>query len=544
MRTMMKDMLCILLASLFLLVCSSQSYPLLEPDEARYTEIPREMVETGELLVPRLNGVIYIEKPPLFYWLQASSIKLFGVNEGAARFWNAFFASITCMMVYVAGHVLYSRRTGWMAAAILFSSMLFYAMAHFITLDMTLSTFMTCSLLFLLMGLERDEDVTRRCLFYGSYVCAGLALLTKGLVGILIPGSIFVIWIIMTRRFVVLKHIYLISGLALFLAIVLPWHVMMQERVPEFFDFYIVGQHFKRYLTLAEKRYQPIWFFIPILFAGLLPWTFFCIQALKRSASEIGFSFKEKSKETFLWVWAVFIFVFFSVSKSKLVPYVLPVLPPLALLLARDMLTFPRARWEWASTLTLIIVAAVGVAAYPFIDPLIRDGRAALFMPQFLTLATLLFLTFAFCLVLLRRNKEFPAISVLMLGTLGVFTLAIPLWSEVADRSIKPLALIVKQMHGQYDELASFGKYYQDLPVYAQERVTLVDKQGELDFGMTVEDKSDYIIQQPEFWKRWNDPNHRMLVVVSRKKFDASFQNLARPAKILGNTSTQLLISN
>lgn len=545
-KSMIKDMLVIFLASLLIFICSSQSYPLLEPDEARYTEIPREMVVTGDVVVPRLNGVIYIEKPPLFYWLQAGSLALLGVTEGAARFWNNFFAAMTCAMVYMAGYVLYNRRTGWVAAALLFSSMLFYAMAHFITLDMTLSALMTGCLFFMLFGLEKPIGSARRWCFYASYIFAACALMTKGLVGILLPGSVFVLWILMTRRFNELKHIYLLSGLAIFFAIVLPWHVMMQDRVPQFFDFYIVGQHFRRYLTMAEKRFQPMWFFIPILLVGLLPWTVFALRALCRSFRELCMrSFKENAREVFLWVWFLFIFIFFSVSKSKLVPYILPVMPPITLLVARDLIAFSRARWEWVVTLVLVMIAGVVLAVYPFVDHLIRDGRAALFMPQFETLAVLLFLTFVSCVLLLSRRKELPALGALMLGTVGVFTLAIPLWSDVSDRSLKVLALTAKSLEAQSVELAAFGKYYQDLPVYAERMVTLVDKQDELDFGITIEDKSHYVIKQPEFWRRWDDPHHPMLVVVSQKKYDQYFKGSShRPAKVLQRTTSQLLITN
>ncbi|MFI4955825.1 MAG: phospholipid carrier-dependent glycosyltransferase [Gammaproteobacteria bacterium] len=543
-KIIIKDMLLMLMASLFLLVCSSQSYPLLEPDEARYTEIPREMVETGEYLVPRLNGVIYLEKPPLFYWLQSSALALFGVEEGSARFWNAFFASFTCMMVYLAGHVLYDRRTGWVASILLFSSLLFFAMAHFITLDMTLSAFMTASLLCLLMGLERKEDGLRRLCFYSSYAFAGFALLTKGLVGILLPGSIFVIWVLMTRRFVVMKHLYLVSGLCLFFAIILPWHILMQERIPEFFDFYIVGQHFRRYLTMAEQRYQPFWFFMPILFAGLLPWTFFAIRSLKRSICDLRFQFKEKSKETFLWIWPIVVFMFFSLSKSKLVPYILPVLPPIFLLLARDLLSYPRARWEWGCTLGFVLIAGVAVCVYPFVEPMFGYHRAILFMPQFETLAALLFLTFIFCLVLLRHHKAFPALGTLMLGTLGVFTLAIPLWSDVSDRSVKPLAMQIRAREGKFDEVMAYGKYYQDLPVYTRQIITVVEKKDELDFGMTLEDKSSYMIDQATFWERWNDPNHRVLMVISPNKYEALFGYKEHKPRIIARTTQALLVKN
>ncbi len=481
-----KDSLFILILSLLILIITIQGYPLLNHDESRYSEIPREMVATGEYIVPRLNGIIYLEKPPLFYWLQSLSISVFGINEGAARFWNAFFASFTCMMLYIAGAVLYDRRTGFVAAGLLFSSLLFYAMAHFISLDMTLSAFVSGSLFCLMIGLHRPhQDGVRRAWIYGSYIFAALALMTKGLVGIVLPGSVFVIWMILTRRFVVLKQIYLVSGLLLFFAIALPWHILIQERVPQFFDFYVIGQHFNRYLTLAENRYEPFWYFIPILLAGLLPWTFYAILSLYHSCRSWIGNIRGKSTETFLWVWILFVFIFFSISKSKLIPYILPVLPPIFLLLAHD-------------------ISVLRPARFPKLKILIGIGLCAVI----------------------------------------IYSIAIPTWTYYADRSIKPLAMLINERKGQYDELVSFGQYYQDLPFYTQQFVTVVNTQGELDFGMTLEDKTDYMIKQELLFKRWTDPNHRILMVISRKKYQYILEKLSPPPVILGETSRHMLIKN
>ncbi len=482
----LKDAFCILLLSLFILITTTQGYPLLNHDESRYSEIPREMVATGEYIVPRLNGIIYLEKPPLFYWLQSLSISVFGNNEGAVRFWNAFFASFTCMMLYIAGAVLYDRRTGLVAAGLLFSSLLFYAMAHFISLDMTLSAFVTGSLFCLMIGLHRpQQDDVRRAWIYGSYIFAALALMTKGLVGILLPGSVFVIWMLLTRRFIALKQIYLVSGLLLFFAIALPWHILIQERVPQFFDFYVVGQHFNRYLTLAENRYEPFWFFIPVLLAGLLPWTFYVIPSLYHSCRGWLRNIKGKSTETFLWVWILFIFIFFSLSKSKLIPYILPVFPPIFLLLATDISIFRPSR-------------------FPKIKTLLGIGLCAVI----------------------------------------IYSVAVPTWTYYADRSIKPLAMLINERKGQYDELVSFGEYYQDLPFYTEQLVTVVNSQGELDFGMTLEDKTDYMINQQTLFKRWENPNHRILMVISRKKYKNIVSKLSPPPKILGETPKHILIMN
>jgi 4-amino-4-deoxy-L-arabinose transferase-like glycosyltransferase len=540
----LKDAGIILLITLAILLPQFAGYPLLEPDEARYSEIPREMFATKDYIIPHLNGIIYLEKPPFFYWLQTLSIKAFGINEVALRFWNAFFASLSCIMVYLGGSTLYNRKTGWIAASLLFTSLLFYAMAHFITLDMTLCGLITGCLFSMIISLNKPSPLAARLWCYASYIFAALALLTKGLVGILLPGSIFILWIMATQQWSALKRIHLFTGLVIFFAIALPWHILAQQRVPEFFDFYIIGQHFKRYLTMSEGRYQPAWFFMVILFAGLMPWIFFALQAAIRQANQIRFSCKQYSTETFLLIWSAFIFIFFTFSKSKLVPYILPVLPPLMLLLSHDLLTFSRKRWEWIATLCLVFAAGVGLILMPYfadrmLEPHILENQHA----TIITLAAMTFITFAICLVLVLKHKAVAPFIALGAGCVIAFGTAVPLASKLSDRSIKPLATIIKARIGEYDEVVSFQKYIQDLPVYTEQVVTVVDRKDELDFGMTLEDTSQHMINYDTFMQRWNTPDHTMFVVVSVKKFDHFFAHDPK-VHVLGATSRYVLISN
>src|SRR5574341_604550 len=125
---------------------------LWSPDEGRYSEVAREMVVSGDYITPRLNGVKYFEKPPLFYWLQGLSIKLFGVNEWSLRLWTAAFACLGCLAVYVSARRLFGRRSGLIAAVVLATSLLYYAMGRIITLDMAVSVLLSCSLLAFLWG--------------------------------------------------------------------------------------------------------------------------------------------------------------------------------------------------------------------------------------------------------------------------------------------------------------------------------------------------------------------------------------------------------
>ena len=308
------------------------------PDEGRYVEIPREMVTTGDYVTPRLNGVKYFEKPPLFYWLEAGAIHLFGLREWAMRLVPALSALLGCLAVYAAGRRLFCRRAGLLAAAILATTPLWYFLGNAITLDMTVSALLTVALLCFLVAM-RDPDVPdapfRRNLLWTFYATLALATLAKGLIGIVIPGMVIVVWMVLLGDWDLPRRIRLGSGTVIFLLIAVPWHVLVARANPEFLWFYFIHEHVLRYMTKIHERYEPPWFFVPVLLGGMIPWTAFLVQAV-RDALPAGWRRRREARETlFLLLWAGLVFVFFSLSSSKLVPYILPVIPPLALLLGR-----------------------------------------------------------------------------------------------------------------------------------------------------------------------------------------------------------------
>ena len=250
-------LLCLLIGSLFAFMLGSR--PLNVPDEARYCEIPREMVATHHFMTPRINGIKYFEKPPLFYWMQAASFKTLGFSEWACRAVNALMGLLGCLGTYIVTRRLFDRKSAWFSALVLSSSLLYFAMARVVTLDMTVSVFITLTLYAILLGLPRPPDGKKRICFYAAYIFSACAVMTKGLIGLIFPGSIVLLWLIMTARWRELKQAYVPSGILLFLIIVLPWHIIVQQAHPEFFHYYFIRQQFLRYLTDVAGRYQPDW---------------------------------------------------------------------------------------------------------------------------------------------------------------------------------------------------------------------------------------------------------------------------------------------
>src|SRR6266581_6832131 len=305
-------------------------FPLIEPDEGRYAEIPREMLERCDFVTPLLNYVKYFEKPPLHYWLNALFMSIFGRNEFAARFAGALMGLLAVLLTYHIGRKLFGRRSGLLAALILGTCTGFLAQSRLNITDMTLTCTLSASLAFFIVAAREDERHKGRY-YYASYLCAALAVLAKGLIGIVLPGAIIFLYLLLAKRWRLLREMRLATGILLFLLIAAPWFVLVSMRNPEFAHFFFIHEHFQRFLTKVHGRYQPFWFFIPVLIGTMLPWSFFIPSSLRGIWRERKLPLGDA--RLYLFLWAVIIFIFFSKSDSKLIPYILPVLPALALLM-------------------------------------------------------------------------------------------------------------------------------------------------------------------------------------------------------------------
>ncbi len=307
---------------------------LWSPDEGRYSEVAREMVATGDYITPRLDGVKFFEKPPFFYWLQSLAIKAFGLNERALRLWPAMFALLSCLAVYCGARKLFGRRTAWIASLVLATSGLFYAMSRVANLDMGLSTFLTGGLISFLIGTREPPGTGRRCAMWLFFVFSALAVLEKGLIGIVLPGLIIGSWLLLLDDWRILRTIYLPSGLVIFLMIAMPWHIWVAKINPEFFEFYFIREHFQRFLY-KNGAFDRAWSFVPVLLVGLFPWTVFLYQAVRYNLFPTWRPRHGHRETFFLALWAGWVFVFFSISSSKVIPYILPMFLPLAMLIGR-----------------------------------------------------------------------------------------------------------------------------------------------------------------------------------------------------------------
>ena len=515
--------------------------PLIEPDEGRYAEIPREMLERCDFITPLLNYVKYFEKPPLHYWLNALFMSIFGRNEFAARFAGALMGLLAVLLTYHVGRRLFGRRSGLWAALILGTCTGFLAQARLNITDMTLTCTLSAALAFFIVAVREDEPLKGRY-YYLSYLCAALAVLAKGLIGIVFPGAIVFLYLLLTRRWRLLKEMRLATGIPLFLAVAAPWFVLVSVRNPEFARFFFIHEHFERFLTKVHGRYQPFWFFIPVLAGTMLPWSLFIPAACRGTWRERLST--EGSSRLYLLIWAAFIFVFFSKSDSKLVPYILPVFPPLALLMGNALVKTidggfaPLRLQSWLAG-GILAVLGTGLILYPHLAPKPELGTVAA------TVMGLLFLGEGVAaLASARKGSTLALFASLCLFSylLGIAGPPLVLSRIAEKKSSKELALQVARRSSADAVVASFG-YEQGLPFYAGRRVVVVGDRNELDFGSHQGDQSAWFIDLPQFRVLW-DGNKPVFALLKEEDLASLTEAVTSPIRVLDRNRRRVLITN
>ena len=364
---------------LLLLACLR---PLAVPDEGRYGEIGRWMLQSGDWLTPRLNGIPFFHKPPLLHWLEAMSLATFGINALALRLVPALHVGLMLVVLYLSARTISSERIARRAALMLGTSLTFLVGGQYINHDMMVATWIAVAIWcfgFAFMAGDKPNTTLARL---GFMACA-LGMLSKGLIGIALPGLVILLWLIRTHQLKKMLHLPWLSGLALFAAIALPWFVVAQQKYPELFNYMFIGQQFNRYTAATYNNPQPWWFYLLSMVLLLFPWVFFSLNQVRRQARRaLGVSpeaapLMAPQWWSLCWIWAVAITTFFSVPNSKLVGYILPVMPPLALLSAlgweRAMAHRASAGKVFAGVCVLNIAIALAIVTQ--VGHVTRTGR-------------------------------------------------------------------------------------------------------------------------------------------------------------------------
>ncbi|MGN6231706.1 MAG: glycosyltransferase family 39 protein [Trinickia sp.] len=494
---------------------------LVPSDEGRYAEMAREMFVTGDWITPRYNGYKYFEKPPLQTWMNALTFAWFGIGEWQARLYTALtgFAG-----VLVAGYTaarLVNPAAGFAAALVLAAAPYWQLMGHFNTLDMGLSFWMELTLCAMLLaqrvGIAAGQ--ARRWMWL-CWASMALAVLSKGLIGILLPGAVLVLYTLIERDWGLWKRLYLPSGLVVFFAIATPWFVLVQQRNPEFFNFFFIVQQFDRYLTPAQNRPGPVYYFVWVLLVGFLPWLSIAWQSIRHALAQPrqlnGFA-----PGKLLVIWTVFIFLFFSASHSKLVSYVLPVAPALALVIGAYLPHVSRDAWRrhllgYAVFLVLAAIGAVFIARFGDArtpNALYREFRvwvwAAIGVALVLTLAAL---------ALLRRTERGILPSAVAFGAAWIMLCTIGGTGHDVFGRQSSGALLAPAVKAELARLPADTPFYavdaldHTLPFYVGHTTIIVASPDELGFGVAQE-PSKWVPTIPEWITRWKADRQALAVM-------------------------------
>jgi 4-amino-4-deoxy-L-arabinose transferase-like glycosyltransferase len=482
---------------------------LVPSDEGRYAEMAREMFVTGDWITPRYNGYKYFEKPPLQTWANALTFAWFGIGEWQARLYTALTGFAGVLLIGYTGTRVFNGVTGFCAAVVLATSPYWNLMAHFDTLDMGLSFWMQLTLCSLLLAQRPNLPVPQvRLWMWLCWAGMALALLSKGLVGLILPGAVLVLYTLIARDWALWRRLYIGSGLILFLIITAPWFVLVQIRNPEFLNFFFIVQQFQRYLTPEQNRPGAFYYFVPVLIVGFLPWlsvTFQSVRhALKVPRQPNGFA-----PVMLLLIWTAFIFLFFSASHSKLLSYTLPIAPSIALLIAIYLPLLTRVQWHRHLTgyAVFLVVAAFGAI---FLGRM-GSGHTpnSLYREFQVWVYAALAVAFVVTLAAIWLNRRSSIGGVVLLGTAWLLMGTIAgTGHDVFGRESSGVQLVpaVKAAMARLPADTPFysvAKLDHTMPFYLGHTMIMVQEPDELEFGVTTEPQK-WLPTIDAWIQRWN----------------------------------------
>ena len=524
---------------------------LVPPDEGRYAEMAREMFASGDWITTRLNGIKYFEKPPLQTWMNALSFALFGLGDWQARLWTGLCGLFGVVLTGLAGTRVFGARVGFYAALVLGSSFYWVACSQIDSLDMGLSGMMTVALCALLIA-QRDDasESERRNWMLVCWAGMALSVLSKGLIGLVLPGGVLVFYTIFSRDWAIWKRLHLVKGLVLFFLVATPWFVLVGLKNPEQPHFFFVHEHFDRFLKKEHHREAAWYIFFVLLAAGSVPWVGVLVQSLIDAARRDGETTRFRPR-LMLLVWVAFITLFFTKSNSKLPGYILPVFPAVALLVA----VYLDAGTRRGRMVTAALTALLGVGflvTVPFMLKFAKhageDVLYAAYQPW--VLAAGLVLLIGGCLALLYARQMLRDLFVVVLavaGFAGTQLLLVgfePIGQVRAGVNLLP-ALKAAGAANPAVKVYSVGIYEQSLTFYLGRPVTLVDYRDEFDFGLQQQPELT-IPTIPEFVARWRLDAAAGVhdVAITRPEIAADLQRQGVPLRIVAADARRTVIAN
>jgi 4-amino-4-deoxy-L-arabinose transferase-like glycosyltransferase len=525
---------------------------LFSPDEGRYAEIAREMLANHQYIVPYLDGVIYFEKPPLMYWLVALSLKIFGLNEWAARLPNPLLSLIGVWLVYIASIIVYkSRRVALWSAIISGTSLLYLGTARYLNLDAGIAFFITATMLCFWVSQQYNKNLKSHLWIFAAFAFAGLAVMTKGLIGIVFPMMIVGLWSIITCQWKILQDIRLYLGLIIVAIIAVPWIIAVNNYHPEFWYYYIVVQQILRYVTDEQGRQMTKLLYFGIAIIGFFPWFGFLPQAIQQVMTQWK-TRHSSANNWFLLIWGGSILLFFAFSQSILTGYLMPIIVPFSILIARYLDTIINqtklpytAKLSIIAALILFAILAIGFIIIPFIPQfsMFFIEIACYYWPA----AIIAILVVIFGGRWLCQN-DLKSIMLLFTAAMAIIVNLSFCGAEyLAQKTVKPLTTILLPLLKTHPNaiVANYGEYFYDGQFYLNRLTWIVDNPGELaeTSKMANSGAENSLYHSEEFWPIW-DSNNRVFVFMDKDDYRNHFVSGKQKGYLLGQTPKCFLLTN
>jgi 4-amino-4-deoxy-L-arabinose transferase-like glycosyltransferase len=532
---------------------------LVPPDEGRYAEMAREMLASGDWITTRLNGIKYFEKPPLQTWMNALSFAAFGLGDWQARLWTGLCGLLGVLSVGYAGAKVFTPRAGFYAALVLGSCFYWVACGQIDSLDMSLSGMMTVSLCALLLA-QRDaaQAAARRNWMLLCWAAMALAVLAKGLIGLVLPGAVLVLYTLAARDWAIWKRLHLIKGLLLFFAICAPWFVLVGLKNPEQPHFFFIHEHVERFLLKTHHREGPWYEFLVLLLPFIMPWLGLLpqslVQALRRERGQgqpVPSQPPTFQPRMLALIWAAFILFFFSYSSSKLPGYILPVFPALALLIGVHLENATRLSLGVTASLEALLGIGLLVLGSQIAKVPHQPGELALlqaYQPWVLAAGVVVLAGAALALMQLRASRLPRDMLVLSLAVAGFISTELILSGfETYGRHRAGLALValIKPELTPDTKIYSVGIYEQSLPFYLQRTMILVDYTDEFAFGLQQQPELA-IPTVPAFTARWTaDANAGVKdIAIVRPSIFQVLKQQGVPMRVIAEDARRAVIAN
>lgn len=419
-----------------------------------------------------------------------------------------------------------------------------------ITPDIALSLFLCSSLLCFIVSTRSTSNGARLGWLYAFYTFAGLAFLTKGLIAVVFPALIIISWTLLLNNWRQFRHYFPVIGILIFLIIVLPWHILVQIKNPDFFQFYFMEQHVLRYMTNYAERGQPFWFITAVVFIGFFPWIIFLLLSPLALVPKGGkwlsrlknFWQQRKNHSTrlFLILWIFIIWLFFTLSHSQLLSYALPIMTPLAIITGRYFALIWRHNTVPAINLGFTILLILGAGASLGAIIMVKDPTNYWYFSLILLMATVLIA--AAC----TWHGNFRIGIFALVLSLSLCLISVNLsYSSIDKRSVKTLALTLKPLLKNNEEVFAFGTYYQDLPVYLEKLTSVVNYHGELLYGMLHQPEQNWIISGETLVKKWRKKDRVFMIMGYKDYFRLNVDSpLHRHMYPLAQTEGNILVTN